>query len=106
MIRINPKHQAFPDCQVLNLCQVILIKEELEMWFDIFLFFFLLSKMIHLRDMHSASLKKKKKKLVNLHWLTNLHNLYHILLKLPSLKKKKKKKTLCFTYWEGELFPK
>ena len=54
------------------------------MWFDIFLFFFLLSKMIHLRDMHSACLKKK---LVNLHWLTYLRNLCHMLLKLPSLKK-------------------
>ena len=82
MIRINPKHQAFPDCQVLNLCQVSLIKEEFinVIWH----FSFLLSKMIHLRDMHSACLKKK---LVNLHWLTYLRNLCHILLKLPSLKK-------------------
>lgn len=82
MIRINPKHQA--DCQVLNLCQVILIKEEFRnvIWH---FSFFLLSKMIHLRDMHSASLKKKK--LVNLHWLTYQRNLCHILLKLPSLKK-------------------
>lgn len=36
------------------------------MWFDIFVF--LLSKMIHLRDMHSASLKKK-----NLLTYTGLH---------------------------------
>lgn len=59
MIRINPNHQAFPDCQVLNLCQVILIKKEFRnvIWH---FSFFLLSKMIHLRDMHSASLKKKK----------------------------------------------
>ena len=62
--------------------------------------------MIHLRDMHSASLKKKKKKLVNLHWLTNLHNLYHILLKLPSWKKKKKKKKPFASRIEkGSFFP-
>lgn len=103
MIRINPKHQA--DCQVLNLCQVILIKEEFRNVIWHFLFFSL-SKMIHLRDMHSASLKKKKKKLVNLHWLTYQRNLCHILLKLPSLKKNLKNQTLCFTHWEGELFPK
>ena len=78
------------------------------MWFDIFLFFYWARWSIYVTctvPPWKKTKQNKTKKLVNPHWHTNLRNLCHILLKLPSLKKILKNKPFASCIEKGSFFP-